>query len=153
MCWILLFLQVGLPVKWILMPLLQSLAQCFKICVGLECLHKTKLLHALSLIPCQCLSKYEDTWTLKLLINKYSACKSHNNNSNKKIIRSIRHMMYPRKTLQIWRMKNPTNNPLSMIDNCREWFYNTCRLLDKRYQSRNRDHSEHSLSLSKCIKL
>ena len=62
------------------------------------------------------------------------------NNSNKQIIQSIRYMMYPGKTPQIRRMKNPVNNPLSMIDKCREWFYNTYRLSDKRCLRSTREY-------------
>ena len=57
-------------------------SQCFKICVGLECFHNTRLLHTHSLVPCPYLRKYEYTWTLKISLTKSTACRSHDNNCN-----------------------------------------------------------------------
>ena len=48
-------------------------------------------------------------------------------------------MIYPRKTLQNLEDEKPNKQSLSMIDNGRELFYNTCRLLDKRYLSITRE--------------
>ena len=84
--------------------------------------------------------KYEDTWTLKRLINKYSACGSHENNSNTQIIRSIRDMMYPGKTIQNLEDEKPNKQSFEyakiIADND---FTTLSNLLDKRHLSDNRE--------------
>ena len=137
MCWILMFLQVEILVRQILIPLFQDFLNASISYVSLECLHKIISCTPFLWYYVNVWEKMQDTWTLKLLINKSNSCRSH------KQFKHTNHSIHKTHDAP-W--ENPPNiedekynNPLSMIDNCREWFYNTCRLLGKRYQSSTRE--------------